>query len=486
MKNARKIIALCWGLVLSAPLVAQDLMIFDNGEYEAVPGAFLGSNATTDPATRAADDFVLVQGASTIAEVLWWSAVDGVYGANGPEDVHITAVPDNGGRPADIGAITLYAGPLSGGATLVENATSTYRFSVGFPAQELVPGTYWLVIQHDARTTGNVWSWRASDSSGGNAHQINSAAGWTQVDPALSLAFKLFAPAPPTPEDCTAAYEEFFAIYTAEEASNTLAMCSQGGGEFTLEREGVNSEGAGIYFVASDLGKHCSVEVGVIGEAPTASYESDLTAAESRDWKKFLRSRCSEATEPAGKTVFVTSGHYTGDLLAEVDALNVKGKPFKGNSGLEAADYICQYHAKNGGLSGRYSAWLSDSTTDAIDRITTASVPYLMPDGTQVAASFEPFIDSGTLLDHPVCVDELLNAHCDEDYNAMTGTPEFGVYRSGLACSDWQDGTGFGNTVVGTTTDEVVNSQVLGATSRWTDRGVRACNVPRQIYCFED
>ncbi len=133
-----------------------------------------------------------------------------------------------------------------------------------------------------------------------------------------------------------------------------------------------------------------------------------------------------------------TVGHVQDGI--HLDALNVKGKPFKGNSGLEAADYICQYHAKNGGLSGRYSAWLSDSTTDAIDRITTASVPYLMPDGTQVAASFEPFIDSGTLLDHPVCVDELLNAHGDEDYNVMTGTTEFGVYRSGLACSDWQDG----------------------------------------------
>jgi Protein of unknown function (DUF1554) len=68
---------------------------------------------------------------------------------------------------------------------------------------------------------------------------------------------------------------------------------------------------------------------------------------------------------PGGScTVFVTSQGFNGNL-----------------GGLAGADTKCQALADTAGLGGTYKAWLSDSTTDARNRLTQATVPYRLVDG---------------------------------------------------------------------------------------------------------
>lgn len=84
-----------------------------------------------------------------------------------------------------------------------------------------------------------------------------------------------------------------------------------------------------------------------------------------------------------GKTVFITSQVFNGNL-----------------GGLAGADAKCQQLATAAGLGGTYKAWLSDSTTDARDRLTHATVPYRLVDGTTVANDFTDLTDGS--LDAPI------------------------------------------------------------------------------------
>jgi hypothetical protein len=61
--------------------------------------------------------------------------------------------------------------------------------------------------------------------------------------------------------------------------------------------------------------------------------------------------------------------------------------------GLAGADAICQLLAEDAGIGGTFKAWLSDSTTDARDRLTHATVPYERVDGIHVAANWTDLTD---------------------------------------------------------------------------------------------
>src|SRR5262245_59197581 len=91
---------------------------------------------------------------------------------------------------------------------------------------------------------------------------------------------------------------------------------------------------------------------------------------------------------PGGScTVFVTSQLFTGNL-----------------GGLVGADAKCQQLADGAQLPGAFKAWLSDSTTDARDRLTQATVPYIRVDGIQIADGFQDLVDGS--LDAPINVTE--------------------------------------------------------------------------------
>jgi len=171
------------------------------------------------------------------------------------------------------------------------------------------------------------------------------------------------------------------------------------------------------------------------------------------------------------KTVFVTSTLYTGNL-----------------GGLAGADAKCNERARIGGLGGDFKAWLSDSKTSAAERLTHATVPYVLVDGTVLAKDWADlvkgdlempirlteFVQWPTTVPHPPgCADSIV----------WTNTTEKGVIAAkNGSCHDWTDGNS------GAHAEE---KPVLGQTDSgwlWSSQCKSeyiGCNASYPLFCFE-
>jgi len=160
----------------------------------------------------------------------------------------------------------------------------------------------------------------------------------------------------------------------------------------------------------------------------------------------------------------VTSADWTGNLGSWPQA--------GGATGLAAGDAICQYLATDAGLEapGSFLAWLSNSTTDAIDRFSYDG-PWIRVDGVKIADSRADLVDG-----------ELFSAlNVKEDgkylgnYGAWTGTS-----TSGLGTGDHCDGW--------TSADPATNGTraVVNATgANWTEKNAMQCSDGgMRLYCF--
>ena len=167
----------------------------------------------------------------------------------------------------------------------------------------------------------------------------------------------------------------------------------------------------------------------------------------------------AKVTASSYNTVFATSSSYQGNL-----------------GGLAGADAKCQERAAAAGLTGIYKAWLSDSTTDARDRLTHGSRPYKLVDGTTIANNWADLTDASLLA--PINKTE------------SGGTPAMWTWSStltdgskagGAYCNDW------------TTTDPshlygafgVGRTDSSGEAWTHTPSGGWYCENYQVLYCFE-
>jgi hypothetical protein len=161
-----------------------------------------------------------------------------------------------------------------------------------------------------------------------------------------------------------------------------------------------------------------------------------------------------EQEPPSGPvvSVFVTGRRYGGNLR-----------------GLAGADRKCQRRAEAADLSGTWTAWLSDSTENAFDRIPDGQ--YQLLDGTQVAD------------DKADLTDGFLNAAINLD--------EFGNQRVGFAWTGTEPGgTDTGNNCNGWTNNSSQFGGDRGVTdvidSEWTQLNATPaqCSERYRLYCF--
>jgi flagellar motility protein MotE (MotC chaperone) len=178
-----------------------------------------------------------------------------------------------------------------------------------------------------------------------------------------------------------------------------------------------------------------------------------------------------EAIVDPSKTVFVTSGLYTGDLVSEATALG-----FPGGTGLDAGDYICNVHAQDAGLTGDYVAWLSDSFTDAVDRFPTSG-PWNLTDGSPVAVDLDDIID-GVLLNSLHLTED--GALASASWRPWTSTLHFGVvHQSGNAsCDDWGWTSGGLTISFGGRTNETIGVWSIDLPSI-------DCSSSQPLFCFQ-
>jgi hypothetical protein len=160
------------------------------------------------------------------------------------------------------------------------------------------------------------------------------------------------------------------------------------------------------------------------------------------------------------KCIFVMSAGGNGNFLVDLPEPN----------GLAAADYYCNNSADQAGLPGTYVAWMSDSTTNAGDRVTSDG-PYVTPAGDLVANSLADLVDGS------------LNTAIDDDENGTTVPPTAvwtGTASTGLStggnCLGWTDGTSSQQAIVGLNTS---------TSSEWTNSFSEFCDVSLPNYCVQ-
>ena len=220
---------------------------------------------------------------------------------------------------------------------------------------------------------------------------------------------------------------------------------------------------------------------GLSGSATTGSRDgatSGWTAAYGMGCSATARLLCFQTgtggplpsiTAPAlSKKVFVTSVTGTGDLHSWSEA--------GGASGLVAGDTICQARATARSIpnAANFKAWLSDDTTNAIDRLTSAG-PWYRMDGVKVADSKADLTDQ--TLFTAISYTEM-GAYIDVPYyNVWTGTGDNGARLAGSTCSNWGNSTSGVNGIEGFATI---------ADSNWTSWAAYSCDHVAALYCFED
>ena len=156
----------------------------------------------------------------------------------------------------------------------------------------------------------------------------------------------------------------------------------------------------------------------------------------------------------------------------------VSSQTFAGSSlrGLDGADEFCRRAADAQGQTGTWTAWLSDNTANAVDRILdSGGRPYQTIDGTVVANDIADLTD-GTLA-AAIVIDEMGNT-VSSDFDVWSATDTDGTYKGQGTCVNWDDSS----------PGLVAGIGIAGQTdATWTNAGGgQSCDTFNRIYCFAD
>jgi hypothetical protein len=158
------------------------------------------------------------------------------------------------------------------------------------------------------------------------------------------------------------------------------------------------------------------------------------------------------------KWVFVTNESWNGDFVTAA----------KGGSGLASGDKLCAASAVLGNLGGNWKAWLSDGTTNAIDRVGGSGPWYLVGGG-------QAFADRASLAGAPsVPINHTQYGTALAGDNLVWTATANGTFDS-LDCYEWTSGKNgdFGN---------VGNAN---GTNDWTANNGVYCDGAHHLYCFQ-
>lgn len=152
--------------------------------------------------------------------------------------------------------------------------------------------------------------------------------------------------------------------------------------------------------------------------------------------------------------VFVTATSYSGYSLGD-------GR----------ADNYCKVAASAGELGGKWVAWISERTADAITRVTSSGPWYLVDNTTKVFANKDAL---ATLPLVGIRINERGEPLTPGTVLVWTGTENGGT--RGSTCGDWAPGGGESYGTVGNP----------NSVEEWTaEPSVSSCSSDYRLYCFE-
>lgn len=175
---------------------------------------------------------------------------------------------------------------------------------------------------------------------------------------------------------------------------------------------------------------------------------------------------CAEAgcfADMCVKTVFVTAEPVAAKL-----------------GGVEAADQLCAQQAAAAKLPGTYLAWLSDGGHSPFQRFSKSTVPYVMTDGTQVAADFAALrTDSPGPIDVNAAGQKVGGA---DDAKVWTGTGVDGradtFNNASNYCTSWSRSVIDDTVIVGLLRERVKAED-------WTRAKLVPCTGDGYLYCVQ-
>ena len=212
-------------------------------------------------------------------------------------------------------------------------------------------------------------------------------------------------------------------------------------------------------FTSGSISSNAAISYSNSGLSPGAIYSYRACAYDSQGRR--IATKKAEAVHSAGTfhRMFLTSTSYAANLDSVFD-----GHSFA--SGLQGADYRCQWHATRASLSGAWQALLSSSAIDAKDKLGISGAVYLL-DNTLVATG------SADMWDGSLAV----ASSKDETGATFTGHVRTGTNSDGTKannCSSWTSTSG----------TFMVGYSTYSNTAWSSTYGYDSCVTPRPHYCI--
>lgn len=169
-----------------------------------------------------------------------------------------------------------------------------------------------------------------------------------------------------------------------------------------------------------------------------------------------------------GQTIFLTSATYDGNLAGEFD-----GKTF--TTGIEGADYRCQYSAQQAGLSGSWHALISDRSISTREFVRiTGRVHVNRLTNKDVAQDTYSLYD--LQLEYGFNYNEfgkLVNSDTEPVWTGSSG----GGYSNGNSCNAWTSNAAARMGYYGRTTKKIYE---------WMSKGQKNCDTKAHLYCINE
>lgn len=163
--------------------------------------------------------------------------------------------------------------------------------------------------------------------------------------------------------------------------------------------------------------------------------------------------------------VFITKNYGNGNLATWADAAD--------ETGMNAANKICQADADRRGLSGIYHAWLSDQSINAVDNVKShPAIVYYNLDDSIFAYSHKLISDALNVeIENPI-------PQGAPQTDMWTGTRALGTLRT-PNCNNWTSAS----------SSEQGNFGDIGLYNwnpwKWTEFAAQSCGNVAKLYCFE-
>jgi Abnormal spindle-like microcephaly-assoc'd, ASPM-SPD-2-Hydin/Divergent InlB B-repeat domain len=222
---------------------------------------------------------------------------------------------------------------------------------------------------------------------------------------------------------------------------------------------------AGQGFVQTDSGDSCQAPCNltrlVVRGRPVRLTAAANTGSQFR-WSDDCRGTASICDLAANADMTV------GTTFNGANYVFVTSQTYRTDLGLEAYDRVCNERARTVGLPGSYLAWLSTTTTDAVDRFSSAR-GFIRVDGRPFADTLEP----GAPVYFPPALDEFGAASTPWPSAVMTGSDDRGRLVPGNNCLDWTSSGAY----------PLRLGNALSGWQVWTGWGLSGCQTSWAIFC---